>query len=149
MEADNTVPKAVFELLDDYAQAYSNKDLDGMLKLFIEDDDLVVIGTGFDEWVKGSAELRSGFRRDMEQADDIKVKFRDVTISAKGKVAWLSGHMNMEAVIKGQATYLPGRLSAVVENRNGKWLFAHLHYSTPAEDQEEGKAWPSRDCIND
>ncbi|MCC7550641.1 MAG: nuclear transport factor 2 family protein [Methanobacterium sp.] len=142
MKANSKVQEAVSELLDDYAQAYRDKDLDGMLKLFIPDDDLVVIGSGFDEWIKGSEELRSGFERDMAQADDIRVKFRDITVSAAGAVAWISGHMNMEAMVKGRDVYLPGRLSAVVEEREGKWLFAHLHYSLPASDQEEGKAWP-------
>jgi ketosteroid isomerase-like protein len=60
MKANSKVQEAVSELLDDYAQAYRDKDLDGMLKLFIPDDDLVVIGSGFDEWIKGSEELRSG-----------------------------------------------------------------------------------------
>jgi hypothetical protein len=50
--------------------------------------------------------------------------------------------MNMEAHVNGQEIYLPGRLSAVVEEKNNKWLFAHLHYSLPAMDQEEGKAYP-------
>lgn len=142
MEADSKVEQAVLKLLDNYAKAYREKDLEGMLKLFVEDDDMVVIGTGFDEWVKGNEELRSGFERDLDQADSINVKFRNVTISSNGKVAWLSCHMNMDAKVDGNDVYLPGRLSAVVEERNNKWLFAHAHYSLPAEDQEEGKAYP-------
>ncbi len=142
MEANQDVRNAVLELLDNYSQAYQDKDLDGMLKLFIPDDDLVVIGTGFDEWVKGIEELKSGFERDMDQAEEISVKFRNITISACGNVAWISGHMNMDANVCGDDIYLPGRLSAVVEERDGRWLFAHLHYSLPAAEQEEGKAWP-------
>jgi len=142
MKADSKVQEAVFDLLDKYAQAYKDKDLEGMLKLFIPDDDLVVIGTGFDEWIKGSEELRSGFERDLAQADDIIVKFRGLTVSAAGEVAWISGHMNMEAMVNDRDVYLPGRLTAVALERNGEWLLAHLHYSLPAADQEEGKAWP-------
>jgi ketosteroid isomerase-like protein len=145
MEANNNVQEAIISLLNKYGQAYSDKDIEGMLKLFIPDDDLVVIGTGFDEWIKGSEELQSGFKRDMNQADTINVKFRNLTISNNGKVAWLSCHMNMEATVDGKDIYLPGRLSAVFEERNGEWLFAHAHYSLPAEDQEEGKAWPESD----
>jgi uncharacterized protein (TIGR02246 family) len=142
MEANEDVKNAVNELLEKYSQAYQEKDLDGVLKLFVPDDDLVVIGTGFDEWVKGIDELRSGFERDMDQADEISVKFRNITISTRGNVAWISGHMNMAAKVADEDIYLPGRLSAVVEERNGKWLFTHLHYSLPAAEQEEGKAWP-------
>lgn len=142
MEANEQVKNAVFKLLEKYSQGYQDKDIEGMLKLFVPEDDLVVIGTGFDEWIKGSEELRCGFERDLEQATRIRVKYRDVTISASGQVAWLSCHMNMEAHVNGQEIYLPGRLSAVVEEKNNEWLFAHLHYSLPAMDQEEGKAYP-------
>lgn len=142
MEAEDQVKNEIIGLLENYAQAYKDKDLEGIMRLFVEDDDLVVIGTGYDEWVNGKSELRSGFERDMGQADSVNVKFRNILISAAGNVTWLSGHMNMEAIVEGQEIFLPGRLSAVLEKRNNKWLFTHLHYSLPAAEQEEGKAWP-------
>ncbi len=139
---DDKIQKAVRRLLEEYSQAYQNKDVEGILELFVDSDDLVVIGTGDDEWVNGINELKSGFERDMGQADTINVKFRDISISSSSNVAWLSSHMNMEAIVKGQEIYLPGRLTAVVLEKNGKWLFANLHYSLPSDLQEEGKAWP-------
>jgi ketosteroid isomerase-like protein len=139
---DDKIQKAVRRLLEEYSQAYQNKDVAGILELFIDSDDLVVIGTGDDEWVNGINELKSGFERDMGQADNINVKFRDISISSSSNVAWLSSHMNMEATVKGQEIYIPGRLTAVVLEKNGKWLFANLHYSLPSDLQEEGKAWP-------
>ncbi|AUB55343.1 hypothetical protein BK008_04695 [Methanobacterium sp. MZ-A1] len=139
---DDKIQKAVRRLLEEYSQAYQNKDVEGILELFVDSDDLVVIGTGDDEWVNGINELKSGFERDMDQADTINVKFRDISISSSSNVAWLSSHMNMEAIVKGQEIYLPGRLTAVVLEKNGKWLFANLHYSLPSDLQEEGKAWP-------
>lgn len=139
---DDKIQKAVRRLLEEYSQAYQNKDVEGILELFIDSDDLVVIGTGDDEWVNGINELKSGFERDMGQADNINVKFRDISISSSSNVAWLSSHMNMEATVKGQEIYIPGRLTAVVLEKNGKWLFANLHYSLPSDLQEEGKAWP-------
>ncbi|MBW4256246.1 nuclear transport factor 2 family protein [Methanobacterium sp. YSL] len=139
---DDKIQKAVRRLLEEYSQAYQNKDVEGILELFVDSDDLVVIGTGDDEWVNGINELKSGFERDMGQADTINVKFRDISISSSSNVAWLSSHMNMEATVEGQEIYLPGRLTAVVLEKNGKWLFANLHYSLPSDLQEEGKAWP-------
>jgi ketosteroid isomerase-like protein len=142
MEANEEVKEAVNDLLGRYVQAYWDKDLEGMMKLFIQDEGLVVIGTGDDEWIQGTAELKDGFQRDMDQANDIKVKFRDVSISAAGSVAWASTHMSMEAVVDGQQVFLSGRLSAVMEERGGKWFFTHLHYSLPATEQEKGDSWP-------
>jgi len=142
MEANIEVKNGIIELLDKYAQAYKNKDLEGILKLFIDDVDLVAIGTGFDEWIQGKDELWSGLKRDMDQAESVDVKFRNMTYSASGNVAWISGHMNMEAKIDGQEIFLPGRFTAVMEKRNDEWLIAQLHYSLPASEQEEGQAWP-------
>lgn len=139
---DDTIQKAICNLLEEYSQAYHDKDIEGILELFVASEELVVIGTGDDEWVNGINELKSGFERDMDQADSINVKFRDISISSSGNVAWISGHMNMEATVGGQDIYLPGRLTAVVLNKNEKWLFANLHYSLPCDLQEEGKAWP-------
>jgi ketosteroid isomerase-like protein len=136
------VQKAVFDLLEKYAKAYLDKDLDGILKLFTDREDLVLIGTGYDEWIKGYENLQSGLERDFKQADNINIKFKNVTISSADNVAWLSAHMNMEAQVEGQDVYLPGRLSAVVLKIDEKWLFTQLHYSLPASEQEEGKAWP-------
>lgn len=139
---DDTIQKAICNLLEEYSQAYHDKDIERILKLFVDSEELVVIGTGDDEWVNGINELKSGFERDFDQADSINVKFRDISISSSGNVAWISGHMNMEATVGGQDIYLPGRLTAVVLNKNEKWLFANLHYSLPCDLQEEGKAWP-------
>ena len=139
---DDKIQKAICNLLEEYSQAYHDKDIERILKLFVDSEELVVIGTGDDEWVNGINELKSGFERDLEQADDINVKFRNISISYSGNVAWISGHMTMEATVDGQDIYLPGRLTAVVLEKNGKWLFANLHYSLPCDLQEEGKAWP-------
>lgn len=139
---DDKIQKAICNLLEEYSQAYHDKDIERILKLFVDSEELVVIGTGDDEWVNGINELKSGFERDFDQADSINVKFRDISISSSGNVAWISGHMNMDATVGGQDIYLPGRLTAVVLNKNEKWLFANLHYSLPCDLQEEGKAWP-------
>jgi ketosteroid isomerase-like protein len=144
MEDDVNVQKAVLSLLEKYTQAYHQKDLDGILKLFIDSADMVIIGTGYDEWIKGYENLRSGFERDFKQADAIHVKLRDVNISSTGKVAWLSAHMTMDARVDGREIYLPGRLTAVVVKIGDQWLFTQLHYSLPAVEQEEGKAWPDQ-----
>jgi len=33
---------------------------------------------------------------------------------------------------------MPARVSIVLENRGGKWLIVHSHFSTPAAGQQEG-----------
>ena len=129
-------------MLDKYAECYLNKDLDGLMSLFVSDPDLVAIGSGVDEWVKGPDQLKTGFMRDFFQANNIRMFFDKLTISAAGNVAWVSGDMTMEAVIDREDVILEGRVSLVLEEKDKKWLFTHLHYSVPAEGQEKGESWP-------
>jgi len=141
MEASKETVKVVHEILKQYAHAYADKDMEIMMKLFSQDPDLVAIGAGRDEWVKGPEELKKGFQRDMAQADDMKVDFEDVTVSSSGNVAWASAQMNLNVKVEGQEITMPGRVSFVFEERNNNWLINHLHFSVPDE-QEEGKSYP-------
>ncbi len=141
MEASEYIVQEVHEILKKIAQAYYDKDLDGMMQLYTQDPDLVAIGAGRDEWVQGPEDLRNGYKRDMDQADAIKVDFEDVAVSSSGNVAWTSARMAMYVQVEEQEVTLFGRLSLVLEKRDGKWLIAHLHFSLPDE-QEEGRSYP-------
>ncbi len=141
MEASKDIEKTVQEILKQYAQAYADKDMESIIKLFTQDPDLVAIGAGRDEWVTGSEELKKGFQRDMTQADDIKVDFEDVAVSSSGNVAWASAQMILKVKVEGQEITMPGRVSFVFEERNNNWFINHLHFSVPDE-QEEGKSYP-------
>ncbi|MGV8143036.1 MAG: nuclear transport factor 2 family protein [Methanothermobacter sp.] len=141
MEASKEIVSAVHEILKNMAQAYLDKDLKGMMQLYVPDPDLVVIGAGRDEWVKGPGELKIGYNRDMTQADKIEVDFEDVTVSSSGNVAWVSARMAMDVNVENNEITIFGRLSMVLEKREDKWLIAHLHFSVPDE-QEEGKSYP-------
>jgi len=132
----------VRDMMNRYAQAYADKDIDAMMDLFIDDPDIVAIGTGTDEWIHGCNELREGFKRDFAQADNIQVKFEKVTIQSANGAAWLSGLMTMYAAVSGKEVLLSGRLSMVLERIENKWLFTHLHFSLPAGEQEEGHSFP-------
>lgn len=142
MKADKNTEFEVKEMLNKYAQAYADKDIGAMMNLFLDDPNLVAIGTGIDEWVHGCNELEKGFKRDFAQADNIKVKFENVTIQSSGNVAWISAVMTMYALISGKEVLLSGRLSMVLEKEENKWLFTHLHFSLPANEQEIGHSFP-------
>jgi len=139
---EENIESDVMDMLKKYAKAYADKDIDAMMNLFLDDPDIVAIGTGTDEWVHGPDELKKGFERDFSQADNIQVKFENVTVQSAGNVAWLSAVMNMYAVISGKEAVLSGRLSMVLENKKNKWLFRHLHFSLPADGQEGGSSFP-------
>jgi ketosteroid isomerase-like protein len=142
MKCEENIELEVMGMLKKYAKAYADKDIDAMMDLFIDDPHIVAIGTGTDEWIHGREELSEGFKRDFAQADNIQVKFEKVTIQYAGNVAWVSALMTMYAVVSGKEVLLSGRLTMVLENKEDKWLFAHLHFSLPANQQEVGHSFP-------
>lgn len=142
MEADNKIEAEVMDMLDKYVKAYENKDIEAFMSLFIDDPNLVAIGTGKDEWVKGYKELKTGLKRDFSQAENIDIGLEKITISNSGIVAWVSSLMTMNAELSGGEVLLCGRLSLILEKKENKWLFTHLHFSVPATEQEEGRSFP-------
>lgn len=142
MKCTENTESEVRGMLNKYTQAYADKDIDGMMSLFLNDPDIVAIGTGTDEWVHGSNELKKGFERDFNQADNIQVKFEKITIQGSDNAAWLSALMTMCATVSGNEVLLSGRMSMVLEKTGDKWLFTHLHFSLPAGEQEEGHSFP-------
>jgi len=142
LKADRNTEFEVMDMLNGYAKAYSDKDIHAMMDLFLDDPDIVAIGTGTDEWVHGTDELKKGFKRDFAQADNIQIKFEKVTIQAADNVSWLSSLMTMYATVSGKEVLLSGRLSMVLEKKENKWLFTHLHFSLPANEQETGHSFP-------
>ena len=133
--------KEIQMMIDKYAECYLNKDLNGLMSLFVSDPDFVVIGTGKEEWIKGCDQLKESFKRDFSQADDIKLFFDNISISISGKVAWVSAALCMHALVNGVDVVLPGRISMVLIQKNKKWFFTHIHYSIPAEKPEERELW--------
>ncbi|MGB9936990.1 MAG: AtzH-like domain-containing protein [Methanobacterium sp.] len=142
MKSDAKTVNEIIEMLKRYANAYTDKNLDAMMELFLDSPDIVAIGTGKDEWVKGYHGLKEGFRRDITQSENIKVNFENINVSSAGSAAWASMNMIMNAKIENKEIILEGRLSVVFEKLNEKWYFAHLHYSLPSENQEEGYSFP-------
>ena len=63
-------------------------------------------------------------------------------ISAEGKVAWTTTKMTMKVLTDGEELILDGRLSAVFEKKNDKWVIVQLHYSLPVKEQEKGQSYP-------
>lgn len=141
MEASKEIVSAAHDIFKKISQTYRDKDLDGMMKLYVQDPDLVAIGAGRDEWVKGPEELKDGLKRDMSQAEKIKVDFEDITVSSSGNVAWVSARMAMDVLVEDKDITMFGRLSLVLIEQEDKWLITHLHFSVPDE-QEEGKSYP-------
>jgi ketosteroid isomerase-like protein len=143
MRADKHTEQEVMATLQTFADAWASRDIDTVLSVFGPDPDVVVIGSGLDEKRLGRAELREQLLRDWAQSDAVSVEFGWYLVSASGVVAWVTADMVVQARIAGKHMTFPGRLTAVLERRRGKWKWMQSHFSLPAVDQAKGESFPA------
>jgi ketosteroid isomerase-like protein len=143
MKADAHTEAEIKALVDDIWKEYARKNLEGCMRYWTSDPDLVAIGTGADELRLGPDELKHSLERDFQQAEDIEITMAWLRLSAAGNVAWSAANVQMSATVDNQRTTLPCRLTNVFEKRDGTWRIMLLHLSLPATEQESGQSWPT------
>jgi uncharacterized protein (TIGR02246 family) len=143
MKADPKTEAAVMNVMTQFAEAFSKRDLNASLALLVPDPDVVFIGTGGDEKRIGLAEIKALFERDFAQFEDASLKLAQPSVSAAGSVAWVVADLILRAKTGGREISLQARSTAVLERREGRWLIAQSHASLPATGQAEGEAFPT------
>jgi ketosteroid isomerase-like protein len=143
MNADQKTLAEVTQTLKGMFEAYKKKDLSGVLSYWATDPDIVIIGSGEDEKAVGIGKYVEGLLRDWAQADVTAIGVKNFVVSAAGVVAWFAADFTFNFKVQGKEAALPGRLTGVMEKRNGKWLWVQMHYSTPSAVQEKGQSWPT------
>ncbi len=143
MKADANTEAEVRAVLDRFEEAYTNNDLDGVLELFAPDPDLLLFGTGKDEKRLGLTEVRAQFERDFAQSPTTSQRFEWTAVSAAGPVAWVAGDCVTDWEADGQEGSLQLRITVVLERRDDRWLFVHMHASVPDAGQAEGESFPT------
>lgn len=141
MKASPPTQAAVQATLQQWKDAYSQQDVDGALAVIAPDDDVVGIGTGPDEWRVGPEEFKAQLERDFAQSEALSVDYEPLVVSEAGPVAWVAGRARVQAWVEGQDVSLTGRFTAVLEQREGRWLLVQTHFSLPAAQQAEGRSF--------
>jgi ketosteroid isomerase-like protein len=141
MKASPRTQAAVQATLQQWKDAYSRRNLDGALAVIAPDDDVVGIGTGPDEWRVGPEEFKAQLKRDFAQAEAVSVDYEPLVVSEAGPVAWVAGRATVQARVEGQDVTLTGRFTAVLEQRQDRWLLVQTHFSLPAAEQAEGRSF--------
>jgi ketosteroid isomerase-like protein len=141
MNASPQTQAAVQATLQQWKDAYTQRDLDRALAVIAPDDDVVGIGTGPDEWRVGPEEFRAQIERDFAQSEALSLNYEPLVVSEAGPVAWVAGRATVQARIDGQDLTLTGRFTAILEQRGGRWLLMQTHFSLPAAEQAEGRSF--------
>jgi ketosteroid isomerase-like protein len=141
MKASPPTQAAVRATLQQWKDAYGQQDVDGVLAVIAPDDDVVGIGTGPDEWRVGPEEFKAQLERDFAQSEALSVDYEPLVVSEAGPVVWVAGRATVQARVEGQGLTLTGRFTAVLEQREGRWLLVQIHFSLPAAQQAEGRSF--------
>lgn len=99
---------------------------------FVKSPDTLLVGSHVAEEARGPAEIEAHFRRHFDRPETISFAWREVDVSVRGAVAWL--HAEGEVVLRGDEGERrePYRLSGVLEQHAGKWLWRLFHGSQPS-----------------
>ena len=142
MKTDQKTHDEVTVTLKGMFEAYAKRDLNGVLAFWAPDPDILIIGSGADEKSVGLNQFTKSLIRDWTQSEAVSINFKDIAVSAVGSVAWFATDVIFSGRIDGNKFDLPGRLTGVMEKRNGNWLLVQMHFSVPSTKQAQGQSWP-------
>lgn len=131
MKASPEVEQAVLTTLTESWDAYRRQEADEVISFYTDDEDLVAIGTGRDERFLGRESLRQGLVKDFSQGHEAKLVITWASVSQAGQVAWVAAECVAEVNLGCQTARVPGRLTAVFEQRGGRWCIMQTHFSLP------------------
>jgi ketosteroid isomerase-like protein len=131
MKASPEVEAVVLATLKDSWDAYRRQEADEVLSFYTTDDDLVAIGTGADERFTGPDSLKAGLVRDFSQGHEAALIFTWTSVSHAGNVAWVAADCVANVNLGCQTAKVPGRLTAVMEQRGDRWYIMQTHFSLP------------------
>jgi ketosteroid isomerase-like protein len=143
MKADAQTEAGVMASLEQFKQAYEQRDMARLLELFAPDADVVFFGTGADEKRVGLAEIQKQAERDWSQSEAFSWEWGWSSVSAAGSVAWVAADAVGHARVAGQELHFPLRVTVVLEQRGANWFWLQAHASMPAPEQTEGESFPA------
>lgn len=135
--ASASIEAEVMAVLRHFADAYSNRDKERLLELFLPDRDVILLGSGQDERCVGPIAIWDQIRREWDQIETARLRFGWRSVSLMGQVAWLATDCYAYIESGYRKAELPLRITAVMLEHEGQWKIAQLHYSSPVRPEEE------------
>jgi hypothetical protein len=112
--------QAIRDVLQKFQDAYTRRDVrtvDSFLEqLFLLDNDLLIIGTGANEWCQGMEEARKLFVDDWEYWGDLCLDLPDAKITVEGTAGWVSAQGTVTKTIE-EDTFLDAMFEQLREQQ--------------------------------
>ena len=138
-----TEEQLVFATLDEYADAYCKKDLDRLMSIFVDGDDISLIGTGGDELCSGRDAVSAVFARNFRDATATKFAWGWQDIAIHDASATVAIALDIHLVVDGDTLMVPVRWTVSLVKTAAGWRWVHRHASVAASTQDEGAAYPN------
>lgn len=129
MTLNDTMTREVLAAVETYVRYYNAKNESGVLGLF--SPDISGFGTARDEIVTNDVQFRKLIRADLDPSNAIQLNIRILVSGGVMPVAWITGLCNLGGSMGGKEIRMDGRVTAVLVNRGGRWLFEQIHFSIP------------------
>ena len=130
-KADAKTEAEVRAVLDAWAKAYDDHDVEGIMALVAPDEYAIFIGTEAHEKNIGPHELRDAIEHDIARLETISITMPWLSVLSAGEVAWAVGDCICDLVAEGHEIHLDARQTVILEKRGDKWLVVHSHLSVP------------------
>ncbi|MDP8261995.1 MAG: nuclear transport factor 2 family protein [Candidatus Ancaeobacter aquaticus] len=131
MKTDPQTEIEIIGILRQFAEAYSDRDIDWLMSFFAEDQDVVFIGPGVDEKCIGQDEIEEQLTREWAETENAHFEIGWIMVSGCDNVAWVAADIVGSATIGKEQVLVNGRLTAVLEKRVDKWFWTQGHFSLP------------------
>ena len=142
MKEDTQTETNVLAALRRYWESYGKRDVDSAIAEVLPDPNVLYIGTGVDEVLRGVEAFREHMQRDWGQSDSVEMELRNESVSSVGDVAWVAADLDVHVKNLGEAFTMECRQTAVFVKRDGRWMLAQSHVSVPYAAQGEGRSFP-------
>ena len=132
--------KLIAALFSELSESYNEGDIERFTSAF-DSENVSLIGTAVDEIRLDIDQIRTQFQRDIDQTQSRDLSFEKFDFFLNGEFAYVISKLEFKGkTAKGENFILNMRVSAMLENTHGKWLFRHLHCSVPDKNVEEGNS---------
>lgn len=139
---ETTKEAMVIGTMNDFIRDWESRDTDAILSHFAPSATLCLYGTGADEKRVGLNEIQVQLVRDFAQSESLRCTLDWNLVGISGPVAWVASDVTIHFKIAGQDEMsFSARLSTVLQDYDGRWLFEHFHLSVAAANQADGESF--------
>ncbi|HUX78821.1 MAG TPA: nuclear transport factor 2 family protein [Thermodesulfovibrionales bacterium] len=128
------IKKEIQTLMTAYNALYQKKDVEGIMALYSNDPDIIMLGAGKRGHSIGHKAIREAYQREFSAFSEIKsVECKTLSIFIAGDIVTLAAERYLTALKGSEVVNIAGGLTAVMKNSNGSWFFIQTHFSWPYE----------------